>query len=293
MTAQRSGVLAAVCTVFCWASAFAAVKIGLREFSPLEMTFVRLVSASISLGLICLISKESLPKVKDLPAFAALGLVGHALYSPVLSLGLTRVPASTASFIIASAPIFMVLIGRFTTIERMSFYAKIGMGVSLFGVAMVSLGRGGLDKFDWYAVIVVVAALLQASYSMGQRPMLQRYSGLQVITFSAMFATLFLTPWAMPAWGKVTHGTLAPLLCTVYMGVVTTGIGYWTWALAVKRLPVAKAGAFLYTVPAVAVFLAWLILHETPQLLSVLGGVLIIGGVVLVQQLGQNMPIKE
>ncbi len=287
MSNKTVGIIAAICTVICWSIAYAAVKVAVREYSPFEMTFVRLCAASISLVVISLFSKEPLPSAKDLPLFAGLGLIGHAMYSPVLSFGLTRVSASTASFIIASAPVFMVLIGRFSTEERLTTFAKIGMAVSTGGVALVSLGRGGLTSIESFALIVLAAALLQASYSMGQRPLLKRYSGLQVITYSVLFATLFMTPWAASSWTKIQHGTLAPFLCTLYMGVVTTALGYWTWALTVRKLPVAMAGAFLYAIPALTVLVAWIFLHELPTMLSVLGGALILFGVGLVQKYGQ------
>ena len=291
MSNKGIGILAAICTIVCWSLAYAAVKIAVREYSPFEMTFIRLCAASISLGIISFVAKEPVPNKKDLVYFAILGLIGHAMYSPILSFGLTRVPASTASFIIASAPIFMVLIGKFSSPERMTLFAKIGMAVSIFGVALVSLGRGGLKSLDWFALFVLAAALCQAAYSMGQRPLLKRYSGLQVITYSVFFATLFMTPWAASSWDKVMHGTPAPLLCTIYMGVITTALGYWLWALTVRKLPVAMAGAFLYAIPALTIVVAWVFLHELPTVVSVVGGALILIGVGLVQQFGQTKPL--
>ncbi len=293
MTSKQLGVVAAVSTMVCWSLAYAAVKIAVTQYSPLEMTFVRLVAASIVLGAISFFAKESIPKVKDLPYFAGLGLLGHALYSPVLSLGLTRVPASTASFIIAAAPIFMVIIGKFSNPERLSLFGKLGMAVSFVGVAIVSVGRGGLQSLDWFALIVLCAALLQAFYSMGQRPLLKSYSGLQVITYSVFFATLFMTPWAASSWTKTVNGALTPFLCTIYMGVITTAFGYWTWAQTIKKLPVAKAAAFLYAIPAATIVVAWLFLHEIPTVVSVIGGALILSGVALVQQFGQPEPTKK
>ena len=293
MTSKQIGVVAAVSTIICWSLAYAAVKIAVTQYSPLEMTFVRLVAASIVLGAISFFAKESVPKAKDLPYFAVLGLLGHALYSPVLSLGLTRVPASTASFIIASAPIFMVIIGKFSNPEPLTLFGKIGMAISFLGVGIVSVGRGGLQSLDWFALIVLCAALLQAFYSMGQRPLLKSYSGLQVITYSVFFATLFMSPWAASSWTRTVSGTLTPLLCTLYMGVITTAFGYWTWAQTIKKLPVAKAAAFLYAIPAATIVVAWLFLHEIPTVVSVGGGALILTGVALVQPFGQPEPTKK
>jgi drug/metabolite transporter (DMT)-like permease len=45
---------------------------------------------------------------------------------------------------------------------------------------------------------------------------------------------------------------------------------------------VSRAVSFLYLVPVLAVVIAWLWLGEVPGWLAMLGGVLVVGGVVLV-----------
>jgi len=99
------GLAAAALTVVCWASAFPAIRIAVREFGPLEVAFLRAAAAAVVLGGIAWARREPLPALRDLPLLAGLGVVGHSLYTATLSLGETRIPAGTASFLIASAPI--------------------------------------------------------------------------------------------------------------------------------------------------------------------------------------------
>ena len=59
----------------------------------------------------------------------------------------------------------------------------------------------------------------------------------------------------------------------VYLGVFLT---------AFSRMPAARAASFLYIIPVMAYVIAWLWLGEIPTLLSVVGGVVTLAGVLLV-----------
>jgi drug/metabolite transporter (DMT)-like permease len=61
-------------------------------------------------------------------------------------------------------------------------------------------------------------------------------------------------------------------------------MAYIFWYNALKTLPVAQTGAFLYLEPVVTVIVAALILSERLYLATLLGGVLILGGVWMVNR---------
>jgi drug/metabolite transporter (DMT)-like permease len=279
------GLLFASCTVVCWASAFVAMRIALRSFPPQEVALLRFVSAGAVLGLLALATRMPLPRPRDVPRFAALGLVGHALYNLALAMGQAHVPAATAGFIIASAPIWMLLIAVAFGDERPSAAGIAGMLLSFVGVALIAVGRGGRLTFEASAFVLLAAAAMQAAYSMAQRPLLRRYSGLQVSTFAVLAALLWLLPFAPRALVHAVHVPWTHTAAALFMGVVPTAIGYSTWSVAMKHLSPSAAGSFLYLVPAVVVVLAWALLGELPTAMSVAGGGLVVAGVVIVQRL--------
>jgi len=287
------GLALAAVTVLCWASAFPAIRIAVRGFGPLEVAFLRASAAGLALGAIAVVRREGLPALRDLPVLAGLGLVGHSLYTATLSLGQTRIPAATASFLIASAPIWMVLIGRLTGTERVTRWGMAGLLVSLTGVLLISLGRGGALRLNRYALVVLGAAVLQAVYSMGQRPVLARCSGLQMVTFAALFAALGFLPWSGRALAQFAQAGAGPRGAVLFLGVVPTAVGYWTWAGANRHLRASAAGSFLYLVPPVALLLGWAVLGETPTALALGGGLLVIAGVAMVQRLGRTGRSRE
>jgi drug/metabolite transporter (DMT)-like permease len=70
----------------------------------------------------------------------------------------------------------------------------------------------------------------------------------------------------------------------VYLGVLPTAIAYVTYAYAFSRMPAARAASFLYVIPVMAYVIAWL--DEVPTLLSMVGGVVTLAGVLLVNVSG-------
>jgi drug/metabolite transporter (DMT)-like permease len=216
---------------------------------------------------------------------AALGLVGHALYNLALAWGQARVPAASASFIISSAPIWMVALAAILGQERPGPARVVAMLVSLAGVALIAVGRGGRLVLDPPALIVVAASVMQATYSMGQRPLLTRYSALQVSTLTVLAALAWLTPFAPAALRHLVERPWSHGAAALFLGVVPTAVGYSTWASAMRNLAPSSAGSFLYLVPAVVVALAWAVLGELPSGLAIAGGALVVAGVVAVQRL--------
>lgn len=282
--ARSAGVLAAGITVVSWASAFVAIRVALRSFPAEEIAWLRFLAASSVLGVIAVVTRMPRPAVRDLGRIAGLGLIGHALYNLALARGQTQVPAATASFIIASAPIWMVLFSVALRHERPKLAPIVGMLVSFSGVALIALGRAGHLVLDWPALIVVAAAAMQAAYSVGQRPLLARYSALQVSTFTVFAGLLWLSPFAPSALRHLAERPLKHGAAALFLGVVPTAVGYSTWAMALKHLAPSAAGAFLYLVPGVVLLMAWLILGELPAVLAAAGGLLVVVGVVVVQR---------
>jgi drug/metabolite transporter (DMT)-like permease len=73
----------------------------------------------------------------------------------------------------------------------------------------------------------------------------------------------------------------------VYLGVFPAAIAYVLWSYALARMPASLLSTFLYLTPVLAMGIAWVWIGEVPALLTVIGGLVAIGGVIIVQTLGQ------
>jgi drug/metabolite transporter (DMT)-like permease len=68
----------------------------------------------------------------------------------------------------------------------------------------------------------------------------------------------------------------------LFLGIGATGLGYIAWFDALKTISAAKAGAFIYLEPLVAIVLSFFILGEALTISTILGGLLILLGVWIV-----------
>ncbi|HAH95318.1 MAG TPA: EamA family transporter, partial [Firmicutes bacterium] len=182
-------IVAGLATVL-WASAFPAIKVALKEFSPYHVALLRYGVASVALAVVALAKRLPLPAVKDLPAFLLLGFVGFTVYNIALNYGQVTVPAATSSFIVASAPIWMAIIAALFLGEKLKPFGWFGIILSFIGVGIIALGSVGGIKLNVRALAILGASMASALYSLGQKPLLKRYSPLQIVTYAIWCGTL-------------------------------------------------------------------------------------------------------
>lgn len=279
--------IAAAFAAILWASAFPSIKVALQEFSPYHTALLRYAVASVALAVIALLKRlPLLPAVKDLPVFLLLGFIGFTIYNIALNYGQVTVPAATSSFIVASAPIWMAIIAALLLREKLKPLGWVGIIISFIGVGIIALGSAGGLQLNTRALAILGAALASALYSLGQKPLLKRYSPLQIVTYAIWCGTLLLMPLGGGVIERVRHVSLPTILSIIYMGIFPGAIGYVLWSMVLSRMPASKAGVFLYMIPAIALIISWLWLGEVPSLIAALGGVLIVAGVVTVNTAG-------
>jgi drug/metabolite transporter (DMT)-like permease len=282
---------AALLTVILWASAFPGIRAALPHYSPSHVALIRYVTASIVLAIYALCTRMRLPQLHDLPQFALLGLVGISYYNIALNAGEIRVPSAEASFLVASAPIFMAIEAMLFLKERVRLWGWIGIAVSCLGIAIITISQATQFHADLWALLVLSAALAQSLYSIGQKSLLTRYTAFECTAYAIWAGTIFLLPFSP---GLLTEIRLAPLTSTgaaIYLGIFPGALGYVSWAYALSRLTGSTAASFLYLVPLVVIGIAWLWLGELPTFLSLWGGLLVLAGVILVNTLRQKRKV--
>ena len=277
----------AVTTVL-WASAFAGIRAGLEAYGPGQVALIRFLVASSVLAGYAALTRMRLPEQRDLPAVFLAGFLAFTLYHVALNYGEVTVSAGAASILINTAPIFTALLAVAVLGERLRGFGWVGMGVSFCGAALVSLAEGEGFSLDPRAFVILLAALSTSVYFVLQKPYLEKYGALAFTTY-AIWAGTLLTLVFLP--GLISQARTAPpgtTLAMVYLGVFPTAIAYVTYAYAFSRMPAARAVSVLYLIPVLAYVIAWLWLGEVPTLLSVIGGVITLSGVLIVNTSGRR-----
>lgn len=273
-----------------WASAFAAIRQALGEFTPEELSVFRLVVASLALAVVASFRSIGWPLRADAPRVVAVGLLGMAAYQLLLNSGEQTVEAGTASILVATAPIFVALFARAAGAAPMGLRRWTGTLVAFAGSAAIAFGAGGGVTVSAGAVLVVAAAVCQAAYFVVQKPLLDRYSAFQVTAWAMWAGTVLLVPWGLGVPARVADADAGATLAVVWLGVAASALGFVTWAYAAARIEVRVAASTLYLVPPVAMAIGWGWLGEVPAPLSLAGGALVLIGVAVVQRTRHTIP---
>ncbi|WP_258056145.1 DMT family transporter [Streptomyces sp. Ru62] len=275
--------LALAGTVVLWASAFPAIRVGVDGLGLAALSFLRLALAAVALAVAAPFGRVRTPRRRDLPLIAVCGLTGMTAYQLLLNWGEVHVAAGTASLLIAVAPVFSLLLGSVLLAEPLTRTIVAGSVIALAGTAVVTLADG-VSGFTAASLVVLAAAVVQGVYHCATKPLLRRYTGLEVATYAMVAGTVFALPLAPATVPAVVRAPADALVAVAFLGLLPSALGFVIWGHAVARLPLAVSTAALYLVPPVALAVSFLWLGEVPGVVELLGGVVVVAGVVLINR---------
>ncbi|MBD0354446.1 MAG: DMT family transporter, partial [Rubrobacteraceae bacterium] len=173
-----------------------AVKYAVGYVPPLPFAALRFVLAGLVLwAILRFFDPKGGLRREDLWAMAGLGLVGVALNNVAFTFGVSMTSASNTALVVATAPLWGMLLGFALGWERPSLRGVSGVGLALLGVAVIvyrGLGTGGTSLTG--DLLVMAAAACWGSYAVLSLPLLKRYSPLAVAGYSMLFGGLAVLP---------------------------------------------------------------------------------------------------
>ncbi len=274
-------------TLLLWASAFAGIRAGLEAYSPGQLALLRFLAASAVLAVYALATRMRLPSRRDLLPIAGAGILGIAAYHTALNYGEISVTAGAASLLIATTPIITSLLAILLLGERMSGRGWLAIAISFAGSALIAVGEGKGFAFEPSAILLLMAAALQALFFVVQKPYLTSYSPLELTSYTIWAGTLVLLVFLPGLPQAVQAAPESATLAVIYLGVFPAAIANVTWAHTLSKAPASNATAQLYLVPALAILIAWGWLGEIPTALSLVGGGITLSGILLLNLQGK------
>ncbi|HET6278119.1 MAG TPA: EamA family transporter [Candidatus Polarisedimenticolia bacterium] len=275
------------------ASAFPGIRAALDGYSPYHLALLRFVIASLTLAVLAVVLRVRVPRREDLPRLILLGFLGFAFYHVALNCGEMTVTAGAASFIICTVPIFNVALSMLILAERLRPAAWTGMAVSMFGVALITLGENGGLEPSAGALLILAAAVAQSLYFVLQKPLLENYSAFEVVCYGAWSGTGFLLVFTPGLFDAVLQATSSATWSVVYLGMVPGALAYLGWSYALAEMGVSRMSSYLYLIPVLAMIIGYLWLGEVPTGLALLGGPITLAGVVLAGWTGQSASVSS
>jgi drug/metabolite transporter (DMT)-like permease len=249
-----------------WASSFPGIKAALAGYAPLDLAVCRFWVASLALGCAAATGRVRRPRARDAPAIAALSAIGVAGYHVLLNTGELHAPASVAAFLTNLAPLFTALAARVLWAEPIGVGRALGAVCGLFGVWLIAGAppAAALAR-DPGVLLLLLAALCWSGFFLLQKPLLRRYSYLEVTCYAVWSGTLLLQLAAPGALLRIAEPPWRSIACMVYLGLGPTALAYVAWSAVLARTSAAQAALYTYLVPVVSAGLSFVWLGERPD----------------------------
>ncbi len=279
--------------VVLWGLNFLAIRAGLDHFPPFFFAALRFFV--IAIPVILFVPRPQVPLKWLLVYGLGFGVGQFAFLFWAMHVGM---PTGLASLVLQSSAPFTVVLGAAALRERLRPTQVGGLLVAIAGMTLI-----GWDRAQHAALLPVALTLLAGlSWALGNignrkaasdQPM-RLMLWMCVIPPLPMLALSLGVEGPSAGWDSLTsslHGAgplaLAGLAYIVILGTVA-GSGLWTALLS--RYPAGMVAPFSLLVPIVGIGASWLVLHEEPSVLSLIGGAVVIAGATATQVSGKVRP---
>lgn len=286
MQQQTRAYAFALAAVLCWSTVATAFKLTLGATGVAELLLVSTVTSFVVLLVIASLQGK-LRLLRDWPMTewrhsALLGILNPFLYYLVLFRAYDLLPAQEAQPLNYTWPIVLVLLSALFLRQRLRVYTAGALLLSFAGVLVIST-RGdltGLRFTDAEGVLLAVgSSLLWASYWI----LNMRRTTDQVLKLGAnfLFGSLYVAVFYLLLPEKEGIG-VAAFIGAAYVGVFEMGLTFVFWLRALTLSSnTARVSNLVYLSPFLSLVAIHFVLGETIHFSTIIGLVLIVGGIVI------------
>lgn len=280
---SAAGLASGLTAVLAWGLSPVATRALVQQLAPLPVLVLRVMIAAVVLVPLCV------PLLRrfawsSAPRMAAAGLLGMVGYNLPVTVGLQWLPASTAALILATEPIWILLLSRVFLAEPVRRWSWAGAAVAVAGVGVLAgpeaFAAGSSGRVLAGAGLVLLGTALFGAYTIVLRPLAASYGAVPAaaastvagaapyLLFAGTLASAPLGGLGPAAWGEL-----------AFLALGSTVAGLLLWSIAITRAGSTRAGLLLYLEPLVGVAGAAALLGEGLSPATLAGGLLIMLGV--------------
>ena len=291
-------VLAFAAVYLIWGSTYIAIRLAIDTLPGFLMAGARFTLAGLILFMWAIIKGERVPR--SVTPWVRAFIVGGLLLlcgNGGVTWAEKYIPTSLAALLVATEPLWVVLLVWGLSHKRPDYRVLLGMLVGFAGVAiLVSDGVPGGNGNSWLSliggVVVFVAGFAWAGGSVfsSRRPIqasMPMAAGMQMLAGgSLMFLPALVTGDFKNL--DLSHASWTSIAAFFYLVVCGSLIAFTAYSFLLLNVTPARAATYGYVNPVVAVFLGWLIASEpiTPRML--VAAAVIVGSVVLITTFGSE-----
>ena len=271
-----------------WGSTYLAIRYAVETIPPLVTAGIRhSVAGIILLGWAWIrgFRPTRAHWISGMAVGALFFLIGHGS----LHWAEQYVGSGLAALLIATEPMFILVLAWATGQQRISRMSALGLGLGVAGVALLMGAELTTKGSSLLGIVAVLAGSLSWSAGVVLSPKLQLPSDALGRTALPTIcgAGMLLVAAALSGEFHATHWasiSLRSLLGLGYLIVFGSVVAFTAYMWLLQQCPPALVATHTYANPVVAVFLGWLLAGESLSLRVVLASVAILGAVVLIRR---------
>src|SRR5262245_31068999 len=273
-----------------WGAAFLFFRVAAPELGAIWTAELRVAVAGLVLALFAGRSAWAAARRRPL-AFLVVGATFSAIPFTLLAFATLSLPASLASLLMATTPLFTALVSAAWLRQRLTRGVAAGLGIG-FGAVVFLLGGSHVALGP--ATLVAFAAGLGAALSYAfagtyVRRNLADVPPLGLATGQLLAAAILLLPLALIT-GIPAAPSPAAAGSIVAMGIVSTAIAWPIYFRIAGRTSATAASSSTFVVPMFGIFWGGLILGEPIGIELLAGFSLVLASLVLVLRLPLPRP---
>jgi drug/metabolite transporter (DMT)-like permease len=274
-----------------WGSTYLAVAYGLKSFPPFILVSLRYLTAGLIMLAWCKLKGEKLPETKFMLRQALSGTLMLVGGTGMIAWAEQYISSGQAAILVATEPLMFLLVDRKRWSEYFSNkYILAGLVIGFTGIFLfLRLGVAVVNPSPMAtiaSIVVLFSAMLWVFGSLITKDSKGKSSTVMNASIQLLAAGISSAIVAYCkreqvgfSFGEVTQQAWAGLIFLIVMGSLVAYLSF-IWLISIK--PPAIISTHTYVNPVVAVFLGWLLIHESVNIAQLLSLIVILAGILLV-----------
>ncbi|MDP9169080.1 MAG: DMT family transporter [Acidobacteriota bacterium] len=280
--------------VLLWSGNYIAAKIAFREIPALLVMSIRMIIAALLIGPVYWrqLSRRVTPMTwGEGRLLALLGVAGITMNQFFWVMGTARTTVVHSSMIMATIPVWVLMMAGFMKLERITWPKLLGMAIAIAGIAVLQIFKpaktGAVATFLGDALVMLCALIFAALTAYGKRYR-PAGGGIAVNAVAYIGGAIILAPalwWAGRGFDFTRVSWLA-WASVVYMAALSSVACYLIYYWALARIEASRMAAVQYLQPVLASAMAVMMLSERMSAATVAAGGIILTGVYVTERFG-------
>lgn len=288
---ERLAYAAAIGHTFITGLSFMLSKIGLGYSTPWDLLAYRFTASFIAVMIPVALrwisfdfTRERVKKILPLALFYPLSFFAFQTF------GLQYLTSSEASILLASMPVFTLILASYFLREETSLLQKLSVMLSVAGVVYITANKGASLNFTNIkgVTMILLSALSFSVYSILVKKLARNFTILEMSYIMIVISFIFFN--AMSLARHVIKGTagsfFAPLsepgfiVAFVYLGVLSSLVTSLLTNYALSKIDASKMCVFTNLSTVISIIAGVVFLKENIYFYHLIGSLMIISGVV-------------